>query len=78
MASSKTEVGIFIHNNPGVSTNRDHWVYDFEPHTLTQKIKYFISIYNSLLETNQKLANKEKIENILNDNRIKWSREFKR
>ena len=77
MASSKTEVGIFIHNNPGVSTNRDHWVYDFEPHTLTQKIKYFISIYNSLLETNQKLANKEKIENILNDNRIKWSRDLK-
>ena len=77
MASSKTEVGIFIHNNPGVSTNRDHWVYDFEPHTLTQKIKYFISIYNSLLETNQKLANKEKVENILSDNRIKWSTSLK-
>ena len=41
MASSKTEVGIFIHNNPGVSTNRDHWVYDFETAYFNTKDKVF-------------------------------------
>ena len=74
ITNTKAEKGVFIGYKGGVCTSRDLWVHDFEKHTLTQKIKYFISIYNNLLETNQKLADKEKIENILNDNRIKWSR----
>jgi predicted helicase len=41
---------IFKLRNPGSSTNRDDWVYDFSEDRLRKKIKYTIDIFNKLLK----------------------------
>lgn len=51
----------------GVSTNRDDWVFDFSKSNLTQKIKFFISFYNSLLKNDDSTWITE----------IKWSEHLK-
>jgi predicted helicase len=55
---------LFSLTSNGVVTNRDEWVYDFDPNSLIQKIKYFTSIFNEKADTY--------------DARIKWSETLKR
>ncbi len=45
---------IFNLNNPGVSTNRDDWVYDFDKETLLKKISYTVNTFNNLLAKQNK------------------------
>jgi predicted helicase len=56
--------GVFYQCFPGVSTNRNDWVYDFSPKSLSKKVKYFIRTYNKSVAEN-------KI-----DISIKWSRDL--
>lgn len=59
---------IFKLNNPGVSTNRDSWVYDLDKEKLLDKIGYTIKAFNELLERND-----ETFPDV-----IKWSHVLKR
>ncbi len=65
----------------GVNTNRDGWVYDFEPEVLTDRIKKFIATYNSEVhrwETRNK--REEDLREFLldDDEQIKWSSSLRR
>jgi predicted helicase len=59
-----TAASLFYKCFPGISTNRDEWMYDFSRDTLEKKVKYFISVYNKSLKTGEK------------DFSIKWSRDL--
>ena len=50
--SSQGKWPIFNLRAPGVSTNRDEWVYDFTPTNLARKTRFFASTYNNLLRQN--------------------------
>jgi predicted helicase len=38
--------GIFYQCFPGVSTNRNEWLFDFSPKSLSKKVKCFVKTYN--------------------------------
>ncbi|MDR2633317.1 MAG: hypothetical protein LBC51_06800 [Treponema sp.] len=57
----KDGIGIFHQCFPGVSTNRNDWVYDFSTKSLSKKVKYFVKIYNKSIAENEM------------DTSIKWS-----
>ena len=59
--ASKSEQAVFKLYSLGVTTNRDNWVYDFDRQFLSEKIRYFIRIYNYSIENNEQ------------DFSIKWS-----
>jgi predicted helicase len=59
---------VFNLNNPGISTNRDYWVYDFSKEFLIDKMQYFINEYLSLLKRN----------NNTYPDTLKWSHVLKR
>jgi predicted helicase len=61
---NKDDSAIFYECFPGVSTNRNDWVFDFSKQSLIKKIKYFIKIYNRSI-------NSAEI-----DTSIKWSRDL--
>ena len=65
--SSRAERAVFRLYSLGVSTNRDEWVYDFDPLNLTAKAKFFADTYNSLL--NKKDTSYPTV--------IKWSRDLR-
>jgi predicted helicase len=62
-----SKAAIFELYSLGVNTNRDEWVYDFKRTDLENKMKFFISKYNSYVEKNTK--------NFPTD--IKWSSSLK-
>ena len=51
----------------GVSTNRDEWVYDFDPMSLRAKASYFADTYNRLLDAGEQSSAPV----------IKWSRDLR-
>ena len=59
------EKAIFKNFGFGVSTNRDEWIYDDSPESLSQKIRFLIKHYNAEI-------------NAGDDATIKWSRNLKR
>ena len=59
---------VFSLSNPGISTNRDFWVYDFGKGFLIDKMRYFISEYERLLNMNNKSF----------PDTLKWSHVLKR
>ena len=62
LADKDTEENkIFYECFPGVSTNRNDWVFDFSEKTLIKKVKHFIKKYN------------DSIDNKKMDSSIKWS-----
>ncbi len=67
---------IFAFWSLGVSTNRDEWVYDFNPLTLTQKIKYFIECFNQNIDSIKNI-NLPDLDEMANTE-IKWSEALKR
>ena len=44
------EAAIFRQFCPGVSTNRDSWVYDVDRSSLRRKVRWFIGTYNGLVD----------------------------
>jgi predicted helicase len=46
-------IGIFYQCFPGISTNRNEWVYDFSSKSLIKKIKYFVKTYNKSIAENK-------------------------
>lgn len=52
----------------GVNTNRDEWVYDFNKDNLSNKMQFFVTTYNSLIENHSnELSNKIKWSSSLED-----------
>lgn len=62
---------IFNFYSPGVSTNRDEWVYDFDTDNLSRKIGFFIAQFNNEVDKHIE-ANSQSIPKIENLS-IKWS-----
>lgn len=72
--SVKFEESIFKEYSLGVTTAKDDWVYDFNQKNLESKMKYYISIYNQLLQKYKRV--RSRIENLAKwlGKKIKWSR----
>jgi predicted helicase len=71
---------IFRTYSGGVKTNRDDWVYDFNRDALAEKIKRFISTYNSEVDRWRREGGKGvNVDDFVlaDDTRIKWSRDLK-
>lgn len=69
----KFNESIFIDYSLGVTTAKDEWVYDFDQINLENKMKYYISTYNSML---QKYKKQHVVPNELPEwigKQIKWS-----
>jgi predicted helicase len=62
----------------GVATNRDEWVYSFQPNNLKERVATFIEVYSSFLDKYERSDTKQ-IENLIDvsDGRIKWTRQVK-
>ena len=61
----KNQQAIFKLFSLGVNTARDEWVFDFSQDNLTNKIQFFVKIYNELLKNNDDSWNeKNKMERI--------------
>jgi predicted helicase len=63
----QTDQAIFRLFSLGISTNRDAWLYDFNPREVSRKVRYLIKNYR------ERLKNSE-----ADDGGIKWSRNLKR
>ena len=61
------EQAVFCLYSPGVVTNRDEWVYDFDVPNLQAKALFFSDTYNNFLDTNDQSYNPI----------IKWSRDLR-
>jgi predicted helicase len=71
----KCEGALFELFSLGVVTARDEWVYDFDRKFLSNKLKYFVDVYNKNLALHKGKGKKEIAEEI--DYSIKWSRAVK-
>ena len=68
------EQAVFRLYSLGVVTNRDDWVYDFDPDNLGRKVRAFINSYE---ETRAMHGGKE-VDNAALGTSIKWTRDLKR
>jgi predicted helicase len=70
---------IFKTYSPGVQTNRDRWVYDFDASKVTDKAQQMIETYNSELSRWIRSGCPKDIDNFVlsDDSRIKWSSRLK-
>jgi predicted helicase len=59
----------------GIATNRDEWVYDFNPSSLEKKVRYFIQFYNEECERWITSDKSEKINDFVRRD-IKWTSEL--
>ncbi|MFM6000750.1 MAG: type ISP restriction/modification enzyme, partial [Dolichospermum sp.] len=64
--AGKAEKAVFKLFTTGLKTKKDEWVYDFSHENLTNKIKFFINIYQHTLKDN----------NFQYKEQIKWDREL--
>ena len=62
----------------GISTNRDSVVYDFDADKLARRSKQFCIDYNSELRRWKKSGEPEEIDNFVDYEKVKWSRDLKR
>lgn len=62
---------IFDFQSPGVKTNRDEWIYDFDKASLSEKVNFFVEKYNQQLLALPKIK-ADKVRDSL-DYSIKWS-----
>ncbi len=74
--SSKHNESIFSDITHGVVTSKDDWVYDIDQSNLKNKMKYYISIYNNMVQ-----KYKKEYKNINNlskfvTKKIKWSHDI--
>nr|WP_207229496.1 type ISP restriction/modification enzyme [Ktedonosporobacter rubrisoli] len=78
--SSSSEFGpIFKVYSPGIQTNRDSWMYDFDSGRLAEKANSMIDTYNAELSRWQRAGFPKNIDDfVLSDERkIKWSSRLK-
>ena len=73
--------GIFLEKYPGISTNRNEWVYDFSEKKLENKMKETIDFYNEQVlkyEKESKIRGNIDIKNFVEykEEKIKWSRDL--
>ena len=64
---------VFVDYTLGVTAAKDDWVYDFDQFRLEQKIKYYISTYNSMLQKHKKLRASLTDLPVNVSKKIKWS-----
>ncbi len=69
------EKAIFRLFSLGVVSARDEWVYDFNRHSVTQKVKYFIELYEKERSRWSKSDRQVKINDFV-DRSIKWTSEL--
>ena len=64
---------IFTESTTGITSAKDAWVFDFDKSNLGKKIKFYISVYNSVLVKYQTdTPNKNRLASWV-DKKIKWS-----
>jgi len=68
---------IFKEYSRGVATSRDDVVYDFNKHSLLLRVKQFVEDYNTEVDRWKRAKDKSAIDNFVNYDRIKWSRDLK-
>ena len=68
------ERAVFGLYSMGVVTNRDEWVYDFAPDTLSSKVRSFMNLYEEVRAT---YGGKNVDDGVLGTS-IKWTRDLKR
>lgn len=61
----------------GISTNRDHVVYNFNLFTLKKCVQIFISKYNNEVDRWKRTPNQSSIDNFIDYEKIKWSEHLK-
>jgi predicted helicase/very-short-patch-repair endonuclease len=61
----------------GVVTARDNVVFDFNRDTLVERVKQFIENYNAEVDRYMRSSNKLNIDDFVNYDSIKWSRDLK-
>jgi predicted helicase len=61
----------------GVSTNRDDVVYDFDTDRLATRVEKFVDDYNAELHRWRRKGRPEDVDNFVNYEHIKWSRDLK-
>ncbi|MEO7724315.1 MAG: type ISP restriction/modification enzyme [Chthoniobacterales bacterium] len=69
--------GIFRTYSLGVSTNRDHVVYDFDPVRLAERAENFCDQYNAELERWQRRGFPTDLDAFLGTEQVKWSESLK-
>ena len=73
VVSSSNTQAIFGACALGVGTAKNDWVYDLDHERLERKMRYYITVYNSLLEEYERMDPKPTLNKWV-DKRIKWSR----
>lgn len=73
--NGKSGNAIFNSFSLGVATNRDEWVYDFNPERLSDKVEFFSSFYNKEIERWNKEGNGLKVNDFVKRD-IKWTTEL--
>ena len=82
---NKSSEGIFEMKFPGISTNRNDWVYDYSKFKLKQKMEKTIEFFNSEVGRYKRKLKKNKDSTIdinafikIESDKIKWSRDLKK
>ncbi len=73
------ESGIFHDSSPGVQTNRDEFVYDFQPNHLRSKITDLVEAYNGEVDRWIRAGHPDDINSFVDydEKKIKWSSRLK-
>jgi len=79
LSSSNISQAIFKFFSPGVQTNRDAWVYDFDIKNLSSKVQKMLGIYNAELDRWIRAGMPKDIDSFVVDDesKIKWSSRLK-
>lgn len=72
--SDKFKESLFVKYSLGITTAKDDWVYDFDQKNLELKMKYYVSIYNQVLQKYKKINVTTKNLATWVGKKIKWSR----
>jgi predicted helicase len=68
---------VFKTFSPGVKTNRDAVVYDFNPDTLAGRVRQFVEDYNAEVDRYHRAGGKDNIDDFVHYDRVKWSEGLK-
>ncbi len=76
-AKGGTALTIFNTYSLGVSTNRDAVVYDFDAERLAKRVEQFAEDYNAELNRWRKKGRPKDLDEFLQTDKVKWSRDLK-
>jgi predicted helicase len=76
---SAAPAAVFKTFSRGLETARDEWVYDFDPQTLTHKVKGLIQNYNAELDRWRRVGKPNDVDSFVtyDDTKIKWCSRLK-